>query len=147
MCAICQLIIHGPTTDVINILLHTLPVAPTSLVAPMNLTITEGENATFTCRVTGRPIPTIAWIYQESPLTMPNMSISPLSENMDYAIDSLEMGDQEIESNLTVLTTLPSDTGFYACVADNEVEGRELIQNAFLSVQGKQIGTHNNTWP
>ena len=78
------------------------------------------------------------WVYQDSPLTMYNSTVSPLNPSSDYVIVTETFGDREIESNLTVLMTLPSDAGFYACVADNEVEGGVSIQNAFLSVQGKQ---------
>ena len=49
----------------------------------------------------------------------------------------MNSGERELESNLTVVATLPSDTGFYICFAENEVAGGIVMESAFLSVQGQ----------
>ena len=113
-------------------------VAPMVIDSPMDVTVSEGENAIFMCRVIGRPRPSIDWFYLESlsnmaPMTMPQ----PLNEmGGDYTINHMESGDRELQSTLTVLSTLPSDTGFYICSAENAVDGGIAMVNASLSVEG-----------
>ena len=109
------------------------------LVPPMNVTLTERENATFTCRVTGRPRPSIMWIYLESLPAMPPMMMpAPLIETSGkYIISERNVGERELRSNLIVVGTLSSDTGFYVCFAENEVAGGIVMESAFLSVQGQ----------
>ena len=114
-------------------------VAPMTLTPPMNVTVTEGRDAIFTCRVTGRPRPRILWFHQQPPIILPPLVMpTPLSETTgDYVIDENIDGEREIESNLTISSTLPSDTGFYVCFAQNEVAGGIVMESAFLSVQGQ----------
>ena len=109
------------------------------LVSPMNATVTEGEDATFTCRVTGHPRPSIMWFYLESLPDMPPMTMPPPLNETDgnYSVDREEFGDRELESTLTVIRTLPSDTGFYVCFAENAVAGGIVMVNGFLSVEGQ----------
>ena len=131
----------------------TILVAPTFVVSPMDVTVTERDDALFTCTVTGRPRPSIRWAFvqQESCTTLPS-TIQLLNETSeDYTFERIEMGERELESTLTVTSTLPSDTGCYVCLADNEVVGREASANALLTVEGKQcliqslcLGDHKN---
>ena len=106
---------------------------------PMNTTVSEGEDATFTCRVSGRPRPSIEWFYLESLSDIMTMTMpQPLNEtNGNYGIDQTELGDRELESALTVVMTLPSDTGFYVCFAQNAVAGGIAMASASLSVKGQ----------
>ena len=104
----------------------------------MNVTVTEGENATFMCRVTGRPRPSIVWFYLESipnilPMTMPP-SLNETGGN--YIATRQGLAVRELESTLTVVSTLPSDTGIYVCFAENAVMGGRIMAYASLSVQG-----------
>ena len=119
----------------------TILVAPTFVVSPMDVTVTEGDDAMFTCLVTGRPRPSIRWafIQQEScPLTIPS-TIQPLNETSeDYTFERIMIGARRLESTLTVTSTRPSDTGCYVCLAENEVVGGEASANALLTVEGKQ---------
>ena len=115
-------------------------VPPSVLDSPMNATVTEGENATFTCRVTGRPRPSIMWFYLESLADIMLRQPIPLSEaDGDYTVDFKGFGERELRSTLTVFSTLPSDAGFYVCFAENAVAGGLAIANAFLSVEGQYI--------
>ena len=120
---------------------YTILVAPTFVVSPMDVTVTEGDDAMFTCTVTGRPRPSIMWafIQQEScPSTLP-FTIQPLNETSgDYIVERIMIGERQLEIALTVSSTRPSDTGCYVCLADNEVVGREASANALLTVEGKQ---------
>ena len=114
--------------------------------APVDVTLIEGSDATFTCRVTGRPRPSIVWLYMESPLIMiPSMESQspPLDEATGkYTVNRMNSGDRELMSNLTVVGTLPSDTGFYVCLAENVALGGVAFANASLTVQGMRI-LHN----
>ena len=123
-------------------------VAPMVIDSPMDMTVSEGENAIFMCRVSGRPRPSIDWFYLESlsnmtPMTMPQ----PLNEmGGDYTIDRMESGDRDLQSNLTVSNTLPSDTGFYVCFAENAVDGGIAMADVFLSVEGRYIHVMLLSW-
>ena len=110
------------------------------LAPPMNTTVSEEEDAIFTCRVSGRPRPSIDWFYVESlsDITMTMNMPQPLNDaDGNYRVDQMPMGDRELESTLTVLMTLPSDTGFYVCFAQNAVAGGIAIASASLSVEGQ----------
>ena len=113
-----------------------LTVAPIALIPPMNVTVTEGEDATFVCRVTGHPRPSIVWFYLETLLNMPPMTMSPPPNETDgnYRVTREEFGERELESTFTVFHTLPSDTGFYICFAENVAAGGMIMVNGFLSV-------------
>ena len=114
--------------------------------APVDMSLIEGGNAILTCRVTGHPRPSIVWLYLESPLMMtPSMESQPppLDETTGkYTVNRMNVNDtedREIMSTLTVVGTLPSDTGFYVCLAENEALGGVAFANASLTVQGKRI--------
>ena len=116
-------------------------VPPMVLVSPVNATVIEGEDGVFMCRVTGRPRPSIVWFYLESLSNMSLMTTPPPLNETDgnYSVDREAFGDRELESNLTVIRTLPSDTGFYVCFAANAVDGGISIVNGFLLVEGQQF--------
>ena len=119
----------------------SIPVAPTVIATPTDVILTEGESAIFTCNVMGRPRPSIEWGYssQQCPATSSPDFFSLINETTgDYSVERVEIGDRILRSTLTVLTTLPSDTGCYACFAENEVVGGRTFANASLNVEGKR---------
>ena len=59
-----------------------------------------------------------------------------------YTVNRMIIGDRELMSTLTVIGTLPSDTGFYVCLAEKVALGGVAFANASLTVQGKRI-LHN----
>ncbi len=124
-------------------LAHAVP--PMVLDPPMNTTVSEGEDAIFTCRVSGRPRPSIMWLYLESLPDMMSMSTimpQPLNTDVNYRVDQIGMGDRELQSTLTVFSTLPSDTGFYVCFAENAVDGGIAMESASLTVEGQYCNSY-----
>ena len=103
-------------------------VAPHILAPPDDLTVVEPQDATFSCLATGRPRPVIVW-------TRLSDMVQLQSSSVDLTIEEQEIGDRERRSNLTVLSTHPSDAGGYACVAVNE-PGADREQTT-LTVHGE----------
>ena len=101
---------------------------PQILDPPGNLTVVELETATFSCLATGRPRPAIVWV---------QLSDMTLVQSSDFTIEGMEIGHRERRSNLTILSTQPSDAGAYSCVAVNE-PGIDMDQ-ATLTVHGEIV--------
>ena len=142
-----ELVVQGMiiTIDALDEYLDYTPciytVAPMVLTPPMNTTESEGDNAIFTCRVSGRPRPSILWFYIESLSDIMTMNMpQPLNDaDGNYGVEQIPIGDRELESNLTVFMTLPSDTGFYVCFAQNAVAGGVALASASLFVEGQYM--------
>ena len=111
-------------------LLHAFlsTVAPQILDPLDDLTVVEPQDATFSCLATGRPRPAIVW-------TRLSDMVQLQPQSGVYRIEEQEIGDRERRSNLTVLSTHPSDAGGYACVAMNEPGN--VMQQATLTVHGE----------
>ena len=110
----------------------------------MDETRVEGDMATFSCRVTGRPRPSIMWLYLQSPLTTEEpsgMTIpSPLDETSGkYTVNRMDIDQRVAMSSLMVLDVAPSDSGFYVCFAMNVALEGMAAANASLTVQGKRV--------
>jgi len=90
--------------------------------------VIEPENTTFSCLATGRPRPTIAW-FRLSDVTQ--LQPSPGS----FSIVEQEIEERERRSNLTIISTQPSDAGAYGCVAVNEPG--TTAEQATLTVHGE----------
>ena len=86
---------------------------------PKNQTLTEGENATFTCDTSGNPSPTLSWTKDGSVVNVTSrISIS-------------------LDNTLLVITNVSrGDSGEYICVSSNDV-GAVLSSIATLNVQCK----------
>ena len=52
----------------------------------------------------------------------------------DYSIEEMEIGERDLSSTLTILGTMPGDTGEYLCQAESTVGS--AAESAFLTVQG-----------
>ena len=78
-----------------------LSVAPAVVVSPKTTTVTEGNNVTLTCNVTGDPKPSIKW-------TKIGEEHVVLSENASLTI--------------TNITRVPRNILQYQCTASNGVE-------------------------
>ena len=86
---------------------------------PKNQTLTEGDNATFTCDTSGNPSPTLSWTKDGS--------VVNLTSRISLSLDN----------TLLVITNVSrGDNGEYICVATNDVN--EVQSNSStLNVQCK----------
>ena len=94
----------------------------------------ETEPVVFTCSATGIPPPEISWM--RNGVTF-NQSITrvTLSDPTVPAIYSTDRGDiYFVSRNLTLDSTMDSNSGTYTCVASNAAAS--VTQNLQLTVQG-----------
>ena len=92
----------------------------------MNETLNEGDTASFTCQVTGGPLPTIAW-YFNGALLINGMKrlISIIILNSNITINSI----------LVIMNVQSSDVGTYTCNATNVVSSD--TSSGVLTVNGE----------
>ena len=79
----------------------------------MDQTANEGSTTSFTCQVTGEPVPTISWFIN-------GVSINNGS-NLNKYILQRSLNATMISSTLRVLNLQSSDVGTYTCNATNVV--------------------------
>ena len=111
--------------------LFSFSAAPIIVDAPVNLTVVQPDDATFSCQANGRPRPAITWwrfTSADSDFVQITMS------DPDYSVNETVIGDRDLRSNLTILGTMPGDTGEYLCQAENIIS--DAAESAFLAVQG-----------
>ncbi|KAK8382212.1 hypothetical protein O3P69_015266 [Scylla paramamosain] len=89
--------------------------APQMKVAPENMTVLDGQDATIRCQAGGAPQPNITWIFNDS---------LELVENGHYQI--LDDGD------LLITSVDSRDEGKYTCLRANEAGS--ISQDAWLSI-------------
>ncbi|XP_062560054.1 leucine-rich repeat-containing protein 24 [Armigeres subalbatus] len=76
----------------------------------------EGENATFTCKVTGLPLPKVDWLFHKRPVSTKNDK----RWSVTYAVRTNGKDTNEVlVSELTIVGVKPSDRGSYVCKASN----------------------------
>ena len=93
---------------------------------------TQPNNATVTCRATGRPAPNIRWFR--------------LNENGSRDVDLLTSGGSDVtteqldvrsvQSTLTLLGVSPSDAGSSSCLAENDFAGDGASAEFSVTVHG-----------
>ncbi|XP_058116243.1 leucine-rich repeat-containing protein 24-like [Anopheles ziemanni] len=84
-----------------------------------------GENATFVCKVTGLPLPTIDWLFQKRPL-----SLHDQRKLVRQAVRINERDQSEMHvSELTIFGVRQADRGSYVCKATNRggIDENELF--------------------
>ena len=97
--------------------------SPEFIQHPNNQTLTEGENATFTCDTSGNPSPTLLWTKDGS--------VVNLTSRISLSLDN----------TLLVITNVNrGDSGQYICVSANDV-GTVQSSMATLNVQCKNTLT------
>ena len=85
----------------------------------------ETSPVTFTCRATGEPVPTIGWYF----------NAINVSDGSDNNIITTTVRGGVIESSLTIISPRASDSGTYACHAENVI-GND-ISAGILTINGK----------
>ncbi|PFX16227.1 Hemicentin-2 [Stylophora pistillata] len=93
-------------------------VSPQITESPINQTVTEGYSVNFSCRASGIPTPTLAWVFNNSDL--------PSGSNKT---------DQEVESILELTRVTKEMKGTYKCTATNKESSTS--SSATLIVYGK----------
>ena len=71
----------------------------------------EGDTTSFTCQVTGEPVPTISWYF--------NGVLLDDAAIMKYTISEMSLNTTTISSTLTLMNVESSDVGTYTCNATN----------------------------
>ena len=76
-------------------------------------TLVEGDNASFTCHATSKPLPTINWYFNGDPVNVTN--------TRKYTTSMMSLNTTTISSTLTIMSVQLSDTGIYTCKATNVI--------------------------
>uniref|UniRef100_A0A1Q3EZ76 Putative kek1 n=1 Tax=Culex tarsalis TaxID=7177 RepID=A0A1Q3EZ76_CULTA len=100
----------------------------------------DGENATFTCKVTGLPLPQVDWLFHKRPFPKNDKRFSVTKAVRTSGKDSNEV----LVSELTIVGVKASDRGPYACKATNP-GGTEESEQFFDLKPPPQKPTPNRT--
>lgn len=76
----------------------------------------DGENATFTCKVTGLPLPQVDWLFHKRPFPKNDKRFSVTKA---VRTSSKDATSEVLVSELTIVGVKASDRGPYACKATN----------------------------
>ena len=82
----------------------------------MHQTQNEGSTASFTCQVTGEPVPAISWSFNGVAIKLNNESDM---NKYDISQSSLKFNVTTITNTLTIMNVESSDVGTYICNATN----------------------------
>lgn len=111
-----------------------IAVAPAISQGPEDREVLVGRNVSFSCSVTGNPLPILRWYYNEIPVRS----------------DSSHLQVNGNGSLLSINGAQPEDAGRFTCEAENNVTDltRKITlttrSSAVLSVIGKSLGQMNN---
>ena len=115
----CRISNPAGTLDATAIL--TVILRPYFLQTPADLTVAAGTLVTFTCSVSGIPIPTLYWLAESSGETIETggkFTISLFSSTITLTISNVQL----------------SEAGEYTCVADNGLEDRSTARLSIISI-------------
>ena len=85
------------------------PAPPTFLTIPSSIILPAvGVQVTFSCSLTGSPIPSITWLHDNSAIS-----------NSDSI--TITTQEQMVNTTLTIASVQQSDTGNYQCRGENDV--------------------------
>lgn len=99
-----------------------VPQAPNVTSPPQSVVAVTGQQATFACRSTGVPAPTLSWLFAGSTLTLAGRVA--FTQPLDGS------------SVLTISNVQASDAGMYQCVAANSL-GQAISSPATLQIAGE----------
>ena len=104
-------------------------VAPNITVGPDSQAVLLNATFTLVCIAEGRPAPDITWFQNST-----DNSLSEVMERDGLSIVTVQGGERQVMSNLTINSVLLSDAAEYTCNATN-VAGSDA-QSANLAVHG-----------
>ena len=85
----------------------------------------ERDTASFTCRATGEPVPTISWYFNSA----------LLANGARHTISETSVNTTTINSTLTIMSVESSDVGTYTCNATNVISSD--TSSGVLTVNGE----------
>jgi len=103
--------------------------APVIDVGVINETLNEGDTASFTCQVSGTPIPKISWYFNGVPVEKEN--------SMKYMISEMSFNPTTKNNTLKIIGVDSSDIGTYTCNATNIVSSD--TSSGMLAVNGESV--------
>ena len=98
----------------INATIFIYVAASTILFEVLDQTENEGSTTSFTCQVTGEPVPAISWFFN-------SVSIDSGSNVNKYNILQRLLNPTTINSTLMIMNVQSSDVGTYTCNATNVI--------------------------
>ena len=101
---------------------------PTIVNASETLTVVQPD--AFFCQAKDAPRPAITWWRHTS---NDNDLVEIMMGDPGYSIEETVIGDYDLRSNLTILGTLPGDTGVYLCQTQNIINS--AAESAFLTAR------------
>ena len=89
-----------------------------------NHSVEEGGTVTFSCEVTGSPLPSVSWFQQDDVIPLHNTSVVMITQSGST-------------SHLTLINVTRAEHGKYKCVATSSI-GKDF-KEAELVVKGKLL--------
>ena len=89
----------------------------------------ETNPTSFTCQVTGEPVPNISWYF--------NGAMINVSDTSKHRIESGSINIITVEETLKVFNVTSSDVGSYVCIATNELGSDRSV--GVLTVNSKKM--------
>ena len=101
------------------------PAPPAFLTIPSSIVVRDaGVEVTFSCSVTGSPIPSITWLHDNNTISNSD-SITIVTQ------------EQTVNTTLTIASVQQSDNGNYQCRAEND-GGSNTSDPAMLQIASMQ---------
>ena len=93
----------------------------------MDQTQNETDTASFSCRATGEPVPTISWYFNDVPVDVTNTT--------KYTVSVTSLNVTTNSSTLTIMNVQSSDVGTYTCNATNVISSD--TSSGILTINGE----------
>jgi len=105
-----------------KIILQTNPCTDQSKLCVALRQVKEGQEVTFTCKVSGEPYPEVTWSLRGQRLTATDRCV--MTDNVDQQTHVLRLTNVTTEDIGTVEVTASNPSGQVSCSANLDVEGQ-----------------------
>ena len=103
----------------IYIIIFCYSVPPAIVQPPMNVTVLQNSNASFTCVFRANPAPTVQWYF-----ISPNGSSEIITSGGQYIVSNLiSSGNYEYTTTLYISNVIFQNRGYYQCTGTNNIGG------------------------